>query len=178
MEEPKIPAALRSYQTPTIKSINSPCCEGTTQLRSHTAAAARSNGIYGGHKKKRVKNPIRTHISRARGDPELTALQGSQEPATGWEPKRWGSRSSSASRGLSSLTETKSWSEFPPEPAIAGEVGATPLGTRKGTGNPEGTRGLADVEWGRYRSAMVVYCAEDILPETQQVGPEACVAHR
>ena len=76
------------------------------------------------------------------------------------------------------MTETKSWSEFPPELAIAGEVGATPLGTRKGTRNPEGTRGLADVEWGRYRSAMVVYCAEDILPETQQVGPEGCVAHR
>ena len=77
------------------------------------------------------------------------------------------------------MTETKSWSEFPPELAIAGEVGATPLGTRKGTGNPEGTRGLADVEeWGRHRSAMVVSCTEDILLETQQVGPEACVAHR
>jgi len=76
---------------------------------------------------KRVKNPLRAHITRARGDPELTALQGSHEPGTGWEPKRWGARSSSARRGLSNLTETKSWSEIPPELAIAGEFGAKPF---------------------------------------------------
>lgn len=132
MGGPKIPAALRSYQIPNDKnqsSINSPCCEGTTQLRSHTAAPARSNGSCEQKKKPgRVRNLPCTHITQARGDPELTALHGSHEPATGWEPKRWGARSSSARRGLSSLMKTKSWSEIPPELAIAGE---TPLGRWK-----------------------------------------------
>ena len=121
---------LRSYEAIKLHDQTNQL----TVLRRHDAAELPHGGsrplqrqLRGGKKTKRVKNPLRAHITRSRGDPELTALQGSHEPATGWEPKRWGARSSSARRGLSNLTETKSWSEIPPELAIAGEFGAKPF---------------------------------------------------
>jgi hypothetical protein len=132
------------------------------QLSSHTAVAARSIGSCR-EKIPNASNPARKHIARARGDPELTALQGSHEPATGWEPMRWGERSSSARRGLSILTETKSWSEIPPELAIVGEEGGEAFrgledAGRKGASRPW-PRGY---RWGSERGGRL-NCAHHIL---------------
>jgi hypothetical protein len=137
------------------------------------AVAARSIGSCR-EKNPNASNPARKHIARARGYPELTALQGSHEPATGWEPMRWGPRSSSASRRPSILTETKSWSEIPPELAIVGEEGGEAFRDLEGAGRKGASRSWPrGYRWGRERGGRL-NCAHHIL---LQVGLSTLPAH-